>query len=389
MEADLVSHGGESAAGSFVHTLTLTDVASGWTKCVALVVRDGALVTAALEQLRTTMPLSAAGFDTDNGGSNLTVEPSTRLRPLESAWVAVLTGRERRVQASGSHSIPRAPRTRSFGQPPAGLSTANRTFFLPCGALLVLTTLSTTTVPAAGTATRSTRTPAAALQLSSQLDAPTIQERSQVCKTGQTGYPELTKVPNSPMRQYGSPRQIPPNREMSDLVHRSTGTAQLLVCNSPQTQDTSACQEGGSPDTGIRYGQYASRGEPHLHRPSTTRMALKSETVRPHPRMGPERARQQLAPRVLAGTTLFECSRSPAAKEGLMTEFSHVVEATAIRPFQVVKVPDAELAELRRRINATKWPERETVTDASQGVQLATMQALARYWATDYDSTLR
>jgi len=40
---------------------------------------------------------------------------------------------------------------------------------------------------------------------------------------------------------------------------------------------------------------------------------------------------------------------------------------------------------MRRRINATKWPERETVTDASQGVQLATMQALARYWATEYD----
>ena len=40
---------------------------------------------------------------------------------------------------------------------------------------------------------------------------------------------------------------------------------------------------------------------------------------------------------------------------------------------------------MRRRINATKWPERETVTDASQGVQLATTQALARYWATGYD----
>ena len=44
-----------------------------------------------------------------------------------------------------------------------------------------------------------------------------------------------------------------------------------------------------------------------------------------------------------------------------------------------------ELTELRRRINATRWPERETVTDATQGVQLATTQALARYWATDYD----
>jgi hypothetical protein len=44
-------------------------------------------------------------------------------------------------------------------------------------------------------------------------------------------------------------------------------------------------------------------------------------------------------------------------------------QADAIRPFQKVNVPEAELTELRRRINATKWPERETVTDASQGVQ--------------------
>jgi pimeloyl-ACP methyl ester carboxylesterase len=56
----------------------------------------------------------------------------------------------------------------------------------------------------------------------------------------------------------------------------------------------------------------------------------------------------------------------------------------AIRPFYV-NVAEADLTELRRRINATKWPERETVTDASQGVQLATTQALALYWATEYD----
>ena len=55
-----------------------------------------------------------------------------------------------------------------------------------------------------------------------------------------------------------------------------------------------------------------------------------------------------------------------------------------IRPFNV-NVPEEELTELRRRINATRWPERELVTDISQGVQLATMQKLARYWATDYD----
>src|SRR6188474_1640293 len=59
-------------------------------------------------------------------------------------------------------------------------------------------------------------------------------------------------------------------------------------------------------------------------------------------------------------------------------------ENTSIRPFQV-NTPETELTELRRRINATRWPERETVPDASQGVQLATTQALARYWATDYD----
>jgi hypothetical protein len=59
-------------------------------------------------------------------------------------------------------------------------------------------------------------------------------------------------------------------------------------------------------------------------------------------------------------------------------------QADAIRPFHA-NVSDADLAEIRKRIDATKWPERETVTDATQGVQLATMQAVARYWATDYD----
>jgi pimeloyl-ACP methyl ester carboxylesterase len=60
-------------------------------------------------------------------------------------------------------------------------------------------------------------------------------------------------------------------------------------------------------------------------------------------------------------------------------------QAEAVRSFHPPTVPDAELAELRRRINTTKWPERETVTDATQGVQLDTTQALAHYWGTDYD----
>jgi pimeloyl-ACP methyl ester carboxylesterase len=57
---------------------------------------------------------------------------------------------------------------------------------------------------------------------------------------------------------------------------------------------------------------------------------------------------------------------------------------TEIRPFRV-EFPEEEIADLRRRIAATRWPERETVTDDSQGVRLAMMQDLARYWGTDYD----
>ena len=113
MEADLVNHGGDSAAGSFVHTLTVTDVASGWTECVALVVRDGALVVAALEHLRKTMPFPLRGFDTDNGGEflNDTVAaycrahdiPCTRSRPYhknDQAWVEQKMGRSCAVSSA-------------------------------------------------------------------------------------------------------------------------------------------------------------------------------------------------------------------------------------------------------------------------------------------------
>jgi pimeloyl-ACP methyl ester carboxylesterase len=57
---------------------------------------------------------------------------------------------------------------------------------------------------------------------------------------------------------------------------------------------------------------------------------------------------------------------------------------TTIRPFRV-DVPEEDLDDLRRRIGATRWPTKELVEDRSQGVQLATMQELARYWTTDYD----
>jgi pimeloyl-ACP methyl ester carboxylesterase len=69
-------------------------------------------------------------------------------------------------------------------------------------------------------------------------------------------------------------------------------------------------------------------------------------------------------------------------KETTMTTL--VGEEAAVRPFRV-DVPEEDLIDLRRRIAETRWPERETVADESQGVRLATIQELARYWATDYD----
>ena len=71
-----------------------------------------------------------------------------------------------------------------------------------------------------------------------------------------------------------------------------------------------------------------------------------------------------------------------------MTQTSATQQAgeqpNAIRPFRA-SIPEEELADLRRRILATRWPEKETVNDSSQGVQLATTQKLAEYWATEYD----
>jgi pimeloyl-ACP methyl ester carboxylesterase len=78
----------------------------------------------------------------------------------------------------------------------------------------------------------------------------------------------------------------------------------------------------------------------------------------------------------------------PVGTKGVTTTLKEGSEQTtaaaAIRPFQV-NIPDAELTELRRRINATRFPEKETVADFSQGVPLATVEKLAKYWATEYD----
>jgi pimeloyl-ACP methyl ester carboxylesterase len=79
---------------------------------------------------------------------------------------------------------------------------------------------------------------------------------------------------------------------------------------------------------------------------------------------------------------------SPAMKEttitSTLTQPPQAPASDAIRPFQY-HASDEALADLRRRVAATQWPDKETVTDATQGVQLATMQKLARYWLTGYD----
>jgi len=66
LEADLVAHCGESVAGSFVQSLVLTDIASGWTECMALLVREQTLIVEALTKLRAALPFALLGFDTDN-----------------------------------------------------------------------------------------------------------------------------------------------------------------------------------------------------------------------------------------------------------------------------------------------------------------------------------
>jgi pimeloyl-ACP methyl ester carboxylesterase len=91
------------------------------------------------------------------------------------------------------------------------------------------------------------------------------------------------------------------------------------------------------------------------------------------------------------GEAFADAKSKSTEKGGAMTESGatkraseQTTDVTAIRPFHET-FPASDITELRRRINATRWPDRETVKDASQGVQLATTQKLARYWGTDYD----
>src|SRR5215510_15633372 len=82
-----------------------------------------------------------------------------------------------------------------------------------------------------------------------------------------------------------------------------------------------------------------------------------------------------LASTAIAGTMIFHSGISSAQGNS---------DSTAIRPFKV-HIPQKELTALRNRIKATRWPDKEIVTNQSQGVQLSTMQKLAKYWAMEYD----
>jgi Epoxide hydrolase N terminus len=81
---------------------------------------------------------------------------------------------------------------------------------------------------------------------------------------------------------------------------------------------------------------------------------------------------------------VLAASAAVAASSLIAMQARAATASDALRQFNI-DVPQAELDELRRRISATRWPEKETVTDESQGVPLAMIQELTRYWATDYD----
>ena len=93
-----------------------------------------------------------------------------------------------------------------------------------------------------------------------------------------------------------------------------------------------------------------------------------------------EKSKKKLAGSIVTGATIPSTSASHA-QTGQQTSLRSSEE---IRPYHI-KISEAALNDLRQRIKSTRWPDKETVSDDSQGVQLATMQKLAKYWSTDYD----
>ena len=92
----------------------------------------------------------------------------------------------------------------------------------------------------------------------------------------------------------------------------------------------------------------------------------------------PNYAQTMTSPTTTTTDTKTSVGSRPATKSRTSTD------NTAIRPF-TVNIRDEQIADLKRRLVATRWPDKETVADASQGAQLAQLQELVRYWGTDYD----
>jgi pimeloyl-ACP methyl ester carboxylesterase len=95
-------------------------------------------------------------------------------------------------------------------------------------------------------------------------------------------------------------------------------------------------------------------------------------------------SRLNLAALILAGAFALALPATGAASTATRAEEARQAGDVSIRPFRA-HVPDAAIADMRRRLRTTRWPDRETVADRSQGVQLARLQELVRYWGSDYD----
>src|SRR5215208_2915487 len=145
---------------------------------------------------------------------------------------------------------------------------------------------------------------------------------------------------------------------------------------------TSRRDASGSPASAPITRSRSSRGVSRSRMPTEAmRQAVAAEIVGTTvpPVVGPDRFLQLGSePRRLIEVV----APAPTAEEVVMSSIAGT--ATEIRPFQI-EIPEERIDDLRRRIEATRWPSKELVDDRSQGVQLATLKALAEYWATDYD----
>ena len=92
-----------------------------------------------------------------------------------------------------------------------------------------------------------------------------------------------------------------------------------------------------------------------------------------------EKTKKKLAGSIVTGAIVLSGSAAQAQSQQTSLRSSE-----EIRPYHI-KISEAALNDLRQRVKSTRWPDKETVNDDSQGVQLATMQKLAKYWGTDYD----